>query len=87
VAVSMARRARGGRVACWVMVSLQEKIRRTWLVAVKRRAHHDDRAPSPPDDVRWNDGGPAPFKLYLRLYRPKKKLLDSTIGRRQWSSA
>ena len=27
-----------------------------------------------------------PFKLYLRLYRPKKELLDSTIGRRQWSS-
>ena len=28
----------------------------------------------------------GPFKLYLRLYRPKKELLDSTIGRRQWSS-
>jgi hypothetical protein len=64
------------------MVSLPENIRRTWLVAVKRRAHHDDRAPSPPDDVRWSDGDPAPFKLYLRLYRPTKKLLDSTIGRR-----
>jgi hypothetical protein len=26
------------------------------------------------------------LKLYLRLYRPKKKLLESLIGRRQWSS-
>jgi hypothetical protein len=28
----------------------------------------------------------GPSKLYLRLYKPKKQLLDSTIGRRQWSS-
>jgi hypothetical protein len=28
----------------------------------------------------------GPLKLYLRLYRPKKELLDSIIGRRQWSS-
>jgi len=28
----------------------------------------------------------GPLKLCLRLYRPKKELLDSIIGRRQWSS-
>ena len=37
--MSIARRTRGGRVACWVTVSLQENIRRTWLAAVNRRAH------------------------------------------------
>jgi hypothetical protein len=25
----------------------------------------------------------APSKLYLRLYRPKKQLLDSTVGRQR----
>jgi hypothetical protein len=28
----------------------------------------------------------GPLNLYLWLYRPKKELLDSMIGRRQWSS-